>query len=104
MAYAVSCWKFWYFCWTTTVAVWVSPLTLPETTLTAPNSPSERARLSTTPYTTAHLMLGRVIRRNVCHALAPEAARGLLLVVADLVEHRHHLADDQRQRHEARSP
>ncbi len=47
--YAVSCWKFWYFCWTSTVAVCVSPPTLPETTLTAPNSPRERARLRTTP-------------------------------------------------------
>ncbi len=47
--YAVSCWKFWYFCWTRTGAVVVSPPTLPATTLTAPNSPSERARLRTTP-------------------------------------------------------
>ena len=49
----------------------VSPLTLPATTLTAPNSPSDRARLSTTPYTTAHLMPGRVMRQKVCRALAP---------------------------------
>ena len=30
----------------------------------------------------------------------PEALRRLLLVVADLLEHRHHLADDERQRDE----
>ena len=47
--YAVVCSKFWYFCSTTSVAVWVWFSTLPETTLTAPNSPSERARLRTTP-------------------------------------------------------
>ncbi len=49
----------------------------------------------------AHLMPGSVIRRNVCHGVGPEAARGLLLVVADLLEHGHDLADDQRQRDEA---
>ena len=31
----VACSKFWYFCWTSTVAVVVSPLTLPATTFTA---------------------------------------------------------------------
>ena len=31
------------------VAVWVRPVMLPETTLTAPNSPSERASDRTTP-------------------------------------------------------
>ena len=49
VAYAVDCWKFWYFASTTKVAVWVRPAMLPETILTAPNSPSDRARLSTTP-------------------------------------------------------
>ena len=33
--------------------------------------------------------------------VGPEAARGLLLLVADLLEHRHDLADHQRQRDEA---
>ena len=63
--------KPWYFDSTTSVAVWVCCTMLPETTFTAPYSPSERARLSTTPYTTAHLMLGSVIRRNVCTTFAP---------------------------------
>ena len=49
VAYAVSCAKSRYFSWTTSVAVWVSPVMLPETTLTAPYSPRDRARLSTTP-------------------------------------------------------
>ena len=71
VAYAVDCSKFWYFCSTTRVAVWVSPVKLPDTILTAPNSPMERASDRTTPYTTAHLMLGRVIRRNVWRAPAP---------------------------------
>ena len=31
------------------VAVWVLPIRLPETTRTAPNSPSERATVSVTP-------------------------------------------------------
>ena len=42
-------------------------------------------------------------QRDPPEGLAPvgaEAARGLLLVVADLLEHRHHLADHQRQRDE----
>ena len=34
------------------------------------------------------------------HRVGAEAPGGLLLVVADLLEHRHHLADHQRQRHE----
>ena len=41
--------KLWYFFSTRRVAVWVWLMTLPETTLTAPNSPRLRARLSTTP-------------------------------------------------------
>ena len=49
VAYAAPCSKFWYFCSTTRVAVWVWPVRLPDTILTAPNSPSDRARLRTTP-------------------------------------------------------
>ena len=49
VAYAVDCWKFWYFCSTTRVAVWVSPVKLPDTILTAPNSPMARASDRTTP-------------------------------------------------------
>ncbi len=80
-------------------AVW--PMTCPSTILTAPNSPSERARVSTTPYTIAQLMPGRVIRQKRLQRVGPEAAGRLLLLDADLLEHRHDLADDQRQGHEA---
>ncbi len=47
------------------------PSKFPETTFTAPNSPSARASVRTTPYTTAHLIAGSVMRRNVCHHVAP---------------------------------
>ena len=56
---------------TTSVTVWVCPLTSPDTTRTAPNSPRDRATLSTTPYARAHLTVGKVTRRNRCRALAP---------------------------------
>ena len=49
VANAVSCAKSRYFSCTTSVAVWVCPVMLPETTRTAPYSPRDRARLSTTP-------------------------------------------------------
>ena len=49
VAYAPPLSKLRYFSSTTSVAVRVSPSTLPDTTFTAPNSPSDRARLSTTP-------------------------------------------------------
>ncbi len=39
--------------------------------LTAPNSPSERARLSTTPYSSAHLIAGSVMLRKACRGEAP---------------------------------
>ena len=45
--------------------------TPPETILTAPNSPSERAKLSTTPYSRAQRMAGSVIRTKVCRPEAP---------------------------------
>src|SRR5690606_41237879 len=43
----------------------------PPTTDTAPNSPIARAPHSSTPYSSPHLMLGRVTRKNIVHALAP---------------------------------
>ena len=46
----------------------------PETTLTAPNSPSARAIVSTTPYATAQRIAGRVTRRNVWNGEAPSVA------------------------------
>ncbi len=63
--------KFWYSRCTSKVAVSFSPMVRPATILTAPNSPSERARLSTTPYTMAQRMPGRVMRRKVWKAPAP---------------------------------
>ncbi len=37
------------------------------------------------------------MRQNVCQPLAPSVLRGLLLVVADLLERRHDLAGDERK-------
>ena len=86
---------------TRSVPVWVWPMTSPETTRTAPNSPSERARLSTTPYARAHRTVGSVIRTKRCQALAPSERGRDLLVQPLLLQHRHQLAHHQRQRHEA---
>src|SRR5690606_7871066 len=71
VAYAPPLSKLRYFSSTTSVAVRVCPRRLPDTTLTAPNSPRDRATLSTTPLRTAHRMDGSVMRRNVCQAFAP---------------------------------
>src|SRR3954447_5650043 len=71
IAYAVGWWKLPYSCLTSSVAVCVRPTRLPDTTLTAPNSPRERARASTAPYTTAQRIEGNVMRRNVCQGPAP---------------------------------
>ena len=43
-----------------------------------------------------------MIRQNVCQGLAPERLGGLLGVGADLAQHGHRLADDERQRDEDR--
>ena len=43
----------------------------PDTTETAPNSPSARALHSSTPYSSAQRMFGSVTRQNVCQPLAP---------------------------------
>src|ERR1035437_569257 len=51
--------------------VLVSPRICPETTDTAPNSPIARALHSSTPYSTPHLMFGRVTRKKVCKPDAP---------------------------------
>ena len=40
------------------------------------------------------------MRQNVCAAVGAERGGGLLLLDADLVEHRHDLADHQGQRDE----
>src|SRR5690606_21878004 len=51
------------------VAVW--PRILPETTATAPNSPMARALHKSTPYSSAHLIFGRVTVRNTRQPEAP---------------------------------
>ena len=43
----------------------------PDTTETAPNSPIARALHRITPYSSPHLMLGKVTRRNICQPDAP---------------------------------
>src|SRR5258708_22104998 len=43
----------------------------PETTDTAPNSPIARALQSSTPYSTPHLIFGKVTRKKVCRPDAP---------------------------------
>src|SRR3977135_2147740 len=51
--------------------VLVSPRMWPDTTDTAPNSPMARALQSSTPYSTPHLILGKVTRKKVCKPDAP---------------------------------
>src|SRR3954465_14374580 len=51
--------------------VLVSPRMCPDTTDTAPNSPIARALHSNTPYSTPHLILGKVTRKKVCKPEAP---------------------------------
>src|ERR1700704_1782888 len=51
--------------------VLVSPRMCPETTDTAPNSPIARALQSSTPYSTPHLIFGKVTRKKVCKPDAP---------------------------------
>src|SRR5205085_6717845 len=59
---------------TSSVSVSVLPLMRPETTLTAPNSPMERAVVRTTPYATAQRIAGSVTRRKVANGPAPSVA------------------------------
>src|SRR6266536_469571 len=63
-----------YLSWTSSVSVSVLPLIRPETTLTAPNSPIDRAVVSTTPYAIAQRIAGSVTRLNVAKAPAPSVA------------------------------
>ena len=63
--------KFSYDACTYCVSVCVRPSMPPETIATAPNSPRQRAIVSTTPYATAYRIAGSVIRRNVVNADAP---------------------------------
>ena len=44
-------------------------------------------------------MQGSVIFQNVCHEEAPRRCRGLL-TIADLAQHGHDLADDEREGNE----
>src|SRR4030088_2713020 len=51
--------------------VLVSPRMWPDTTETAPNSPIARALHNSTPYSTPHLIFGKVTRKKVCKPDAP---------------------------------
>src|SRR5205085_758346 len=59
---------------TKSVAVSFLPARCPDTTLTAPNSPRQRAVVSTTPYATAQRIAGSVMRRKVAKPDAPRVA------------------------------
>ena len=74
----------------------------PEMTLTAPNSPSARAVVRTTPYAIAHRIAGKRHAPERLPARSAERRGRLLLIGADLAEHRDDLADDERQRNEDR--
>ena len=65
--------------------VWVCSTTFPDTTLTAPNP--QRARLSTTPHDRP-LDARQGDPQERLAAVGPEAARGLFLLVTDLLQHR----------------
>ena len=80
----------------------VLPEILPETMATAPNSPSDRAVVRMTPYRMPQRMAGRVTRKNVRSGPAPQRVGRLLLVGADLPEHRHDFADHEREANEDR--
>ena len=87
------------------VRVWVCAETLPDTTATAPYSPSERARREHDAVgERASGSLGSVIRRNVCHRARAERPGRLFLVDADLLEDGDDLAHDQRAATRRRSP
>src|SRR5207302_808568 len=63
-----------YWSWTCSVSVSVLPTMRPETTLTAPNSPSARAVVRTTPYAIAQRIAGSVTRRKIANEPAPSVA------------------------------
>src|ERR1700736_4396579 len=79
--------------------VLVSPRICPETTDTAPNSPIARALHNSTPYSTPHLIFGRVTRKKVCSPEAPsEIAASSSCVPCSCLSGLS--ARDERKRHE----
>ena len=87
---------------TSRVSVSVSPEILPETTLTAPNSPTARAGRE------HHAVRQSPPDRGERHPPErlppgrPQRRCGLFLVVPNLAQHRHDLTDDKWQAHEDR--
>ena len=80
----------------------------PETTDTAPNSPTARAVSRTTPCTSPQEICGSVTRRNICQPLAPSATAASSALGALLLHHGDQLArherdtDEHRREHDAR--
>ena len=74
---------------------------LPETRTTLPNSPMQRANVSSAPPTIAGRMAGNTTFRNVVQAPAPSVAAASSSAGIELQEHRLDLADDERQRDDA---
>ncbi len=101
-AYAVSCWKFWYFCSTNSVAVCVSPADVAGDHLDGAELAQRAGEAEDDAVHDRPLDAGQGDPAEGLPGVGPEAACGLLLVVAHLLQHRHDLADDQRQRHEDR--
>ena len=100
VAYAVSCAKSRYFSCTTSVAVWVCAGDVAR-------DDADRAVLTEGPGEAEHhavddrpLDAGQGDPPERLGTVGSEAAGGLLLVVADLGQHRDDLADHQGQRHE----
>ena len=75
---------------TRSVAVWVRIATPPETILTAPNSPRDRQAehdtIKQAPFDGRQRDAGKGLQ-----ARGAQAARGLLLLGSDLLQHRNHL-------------
>ena len=101
VAYAVACSKFWYFCSTIErrglgLAGEVAGDDLDRAELAEGAGQAQHDAVHDGP-----LDAGQRDPPERLAGAGAEAAGRLLLVVADLGEHRHDLADDQRQRHEA---
>ena len=73
---------------------------MPLSSTSEPNSEIARAKLSAAPAMIAGNRLGRMIRRKIVNRLAPSEAAASSTSRLELLEHRLHGPDDERQRHE----
>ena len=73
---------------------------LPLSSTSEPYSAIARANDSAAPAAIAGTRLGRMIRRKIVSRVRAQGGGCLLDVVLELLEHRLHRADDERQRHE----